>query len=78
MVAASGQHAAHCLLGSGRGNKAYGLSTLANSGVSGELSHELPSPAFFEQTVQMVREEELGPRSLFPVLCARCVASSIS
>jgi len=30
-----------------------------NSGVPGELSQELPSPAFFEQAIQMVREEDI-------------------
>jgi G6PDH family F420-dependent oxidoreductase len=33
-----------------------------NSGIQGELSQELPSPAFFEQAVQMVREEDIGEK----------------
>jgi G6PDH family F420-dependent oxidoreductase len=33
-----------------------------NSGVPGELSQELPSPAFFEQAIQMVREEDVGEK----------------
>jgi G6PDH family F420-dependent oxidoreductase len=34
-----------------------------NSGVQGELSQELPSPAFFEQAVQMVREADIGEKT---------------
>jgi coenzyme F420-dependent glucose-6-phosphate dehydrogenase len=31
-----------------------------NAGLTGELSQELPTPAYFEQAVQLVRAEELG------------------
>jgi coenzyme F420-dependent glucose-6-phosphate dehydrogenase len=33
-----------------------------NSGVQGELSQELPSPAFFEQAAKMVREEDIAEK----------------
>src|SRR5688572_4985086 len=33
-----------------------------NSGVQGELSQELPSPAFFEQATKMVREEDIAEK----------------
>jgi len=33
-----------------------------NGGVQGELSQELPSPAFFEQAAQMVREEDIAEK----------------
>ena len=33
-----------------------------NSGVHGELSQELPSPAFFEQAAKMVREEDIAEK----------------
>jgi G6PDH family F420-dependent oxidoreductase len=33
-----------------------------NSGVQGELSQELPSPAFFEQAAKMVREEDVAQK----------------
>jgi coenzyme F420-dependent glucose-6-phosphate dehydrogenase len=33
-----------------------------NSGVQGELSQELPSPAFFEQAAKMVREEDIAKK----------------
>ena len=33
-----------------------------NGGVQGELSQELPSPAFFEQAAKMVREEDIAEK----------------
>jgi G6PDH family F420-dependent oxidoreductase len=33
-----------------------------NSGIQGELSQELPSPAFFEQAAKMVREEDIAEK----------------